>query len=277
MRAWELTRTFESEQGTIRWDRFGEADAASPPILLLHGTPFSSFIWRDVAPALALRSTVYVWDLAGYGASAQADGQDVSLAAQARILASLLDHWGLEEPDVVGHDFGGAIALRGLLLEGCRYRRLVLADAVSVAPWGTGFFQLAKEYAEVLQRLPDPVHDGLVRGYVQWAASKPLDPEVVDGLVGPWAGEHGKAALYRQIAQNDQRWTDDLEPRYGELDLPVRILWGAEDAWLPLEQAHQLHAAIPGSELTVIPEAGHLVPLDAPATVAAEVASFLAG
>ncbi len=267
----QLSQSFDSDQGTIRWDTIG----AGPPVVLLHGTPFSSIIWHEVAAALAPRFEVYLWDLAGYGVSEQAAGQDVSLAAQARILAALLDHWDLEEPDVVGHDFGGTIALRGLLMEGCRYRRLALLDAVSVAPWGTGFFQLAKQHAEVLSALPDPVHDGLVRGYIGWAAKHRLPDAVVDRLAAPWAGARGRAALYRQIAQNDQRWTDDIQPRYGELDLPVHILWGAEDAWLPVGQAHELHALIPGSSLAVVPDAGHLLPIDAPATVAAELAAFL--
>lgn len=179
----ELSRSFDSEQGTIRWDVIG----AGPPVVLLHGTPFSSFIWHEVAVALATRFEVYLWDLAGYGVSEQAEGQDVSLAAQARIFAALLDR-----------------------------------------------------------------------------------------LAAPWAGEEGRAALYRQIAQNDQRWTDDIQPRYGELDLPVHSIWGADDAWLPVEQAHELHALIPGSSLTVIPDAGHLVPVDVPATVAADLATFLA-
>lgn len=269
--SWQLTRTFASEQGDIRWDVLGDG----PPVVLLHGTPFSSYVWRDVAAGLARRFTVYVWDLAGYGASDKRDGQDVSLAAQTRIFAALLDHWGLDDPFVVAHDFGGAVALRTLLLERRRYAALVLADAVSVAPWGTGFFRLASEHAEVLARLPDPVHDGLVRGYATWAAHREPAREVIDALAAPWAGAGGKAALYRQIVQNDQRYTDEIQPRYGEIDVPTLILWGEEDAWLPVAQARELHGLIPGSRLRTIAGAGHLVQLDAPTQVTAEIVAFL--
>jgi hypothetical protein len=92
MSEWVLGRSYASSHGTVHWDRLG----AGEPVVLLHGTPFSSFVWRDVARALAHRHQVFVWDMPGYGASEKADGQDVSLAAQARVFAELLEHWGLQ-------------------------------------------------------------------------------------------------------------------------------------------------------------------------------------
>lgn len=64
-------------------------------VVLLHGTPFSSYVWRGVARALAARHQVFVWDMPGYGASQKRAGQDVSLGAQARVFTELLAHWGL--------------------------------------------------------------------------------------------------------------------------------------------------------------------------------------
>lgn len=270
---WNLARRFDSEQGEIRWDVLGEG----PPVVLVHGTPFSSFVWREVAAGLARRHAVYVWDLAGYGQSEQREGQDVSLAAQARILARLLDDWGLDRPHLVAHDFGAAVTLRATLLEGARYASLVLADAVALAPWGSGFFQLATEHAETFAALPDPVHEGLVRGYIGWAAARPLPTEVLDRLVAPWTGPTGKAAFYRQIVQNDQRLTDEVEPRYGELaELPTLVLWGEQDAWIPVEQGRELQARIPGSRLRTFAGANHLLQHDAPTEVTAELTAWLA-
>jgi alpha/beta hydrolase family protein len=79
---WRLGRTYHgAASGEVRWERLG--NGAGEPVVLLHGTPFSSYVWRDIAGALAQRYEVYVWDMPGYGASAKAAGQDVSLAAQA--------------------------------------------------------------------------------------------------------------------------------------------------------------------------------------------------
>jgi pimeloyl-ACP methyl ester carboxylesterase len=57
----------------------------------------------------------------------------------------------------------------------------------------------------------------------------------------------GQDAFYRQIAQADQRFTDEIEPHYGQIDIPVGIFWGTEDTWIPVDRAHRLKREIPGS------------------------------
>ncbi|MEU0841300.1 alpha/beta fold hydrolase [Streptomyces sp. NPDC005962] len=275
---WELNRTFHSTSGEVRWAVFGAPDA--PPVVLLHGTPFSSYVWRAFARALADRHRVFVWDMPGYGASEKRAGQDVSLAAQGRVFAELLDHWGLAgggtEPAVVAHDFGGCVALRAYLLGGVRYRRLALVDPVALAPWGSPTYRLIGAHHEVFERLAPEVHRGLVREYIRSGSAPGLHPDVLERIVDGWCGADEQPAFYRQIAQNDQRFTDEIEGRYGEITLPVLVCWGADDAWIPVERAHELAARIPAAGLRLIEGAGHLVQEDAPAELAAALAGFLA-
>jgi pimeloyl-ACP methyl ester carboxylesterase len=106
------------------------------PVVMVHGTPWSSYVWRHVAPALSETHTVYVYDLPGYGQSEQFEGQDVSLGIQNDVLAELIEYWALDTPAVVGHDFGGATVLRAHLLNGVPFARIALLDAVSLRPWG---------------------------------------------------------------------------------------------------------------------------------------------
>lgn len=251
----------------------GDQDAA--PVVLLHGTPFSSYVWRGVARALATTHRVYVWDMPGYGTSEMSDGQDVSLAAQGGVFTELLAHWGLDEPMVVAHDFGGAVALRAHLLHGARYRALALVDPVALAPWGSPFFRLVGANAEVFEQLPPALHGALVREYVSSASHRGLHPAVLEALVDPWLGDAGQPAFYRQIAQADQRYTDEIQSRYGELELPVLICWGASDTWIPVAKAHELAALVPGARLHLIDGAGHLVQEDAPAELTAALTAFL--
>ncbi|TDE26978.1 alpha/beta fold hydrolase [Actinomadura sp. 6K520] len=274
MRDWKPGRTYRSGSGEVRWDVLGDQDAA--PVVLLHGTPFSSFVWRGVARALATTHRVYVWDMPGYGTSEMSEGQDVSLAAQGRVFIELLAHWGLDEPMVVAHDFGGAVALRAHLLHGARYRALALVDPVALAPWGSPFFRLVGANAEVFEQLPPALHGALVREYVSSASHRGLHPAVLEALVDPWLGDAGQPAFYRQIAQADQRYTDEIQSRYGELELPVLICWGASDTWIPVAKAHELAALVPGSRLHLIDGAGHLVQEDAPAELTAALTAFLA-
>jgi pimeloyl-ACP methyl ester carboxylesterase len=121
---------YESAGGTVAYEVLGDG----PPVLLLHGTPSWSYLWRNVAIQLAQRFTVYVCDLLGYGNSEKREGQDVSLAAQTRMLVELLELWELDEPLIAGLDIGGAITLRLMLLEERRFRRVALCDAVAIAP-----------------------------------------------------------------------------------------------------------------------------------------------
>ncbi|MEV0598639.1 alpha/beta hydrolase [Streptomyces sp. NPDC050315] len=272
-RGWQLSRTFASTAGTVRWERFGPEDA--DPVVLLHGTPFSSYVWQEIARALAPRYQVYVWDMPGYGASEKREGQDVSLAAQGEVFAELLAHWELTRPSVVAHDFGGAVALRAHLLHGAEYSRLALVDPVALAPWGSPFFRLVGEHAPVFEQLPPALHLALVREYIRSASHRGLSDDVAGELARPWSGETGQAAFYRQIAQADQRYTDEIQEKYAGIDLPVAVCWGTEDTWIPVAKAHELAAAIPGARLQLIADAGHLVPLDAPAPLLAALLDFL--
>ena len=76
--------------------------------------------------------------------------------------------------------------------------------------------------------------------------------------------ESGQAAFYRQIAEADQRFTDEIEPLYPSIDLPALVVWGTEDTWIPVDRAHRLARLIPGAELKLIENAGHLIQLDRP-------------
>jgi pimeloyl-ACP methyl ester carboxylesterase len=268
---WALPETFASEQGLVRWGRLG----TGPPVVLVHGTPFSSWVWRDVAVALAEERTVLVYDLVGFGGSEQGDDQDVSLAAQGRVLAALLAHWGLDRPAVVAHDIGGATALRAHLLHGAAYERLALVDVVAQAPWGSDFYRLVRDNPEVFAQLPGALHEGLLGPYVSSASHRGLSPDTVAAYAAPWLGEAGQAAFYRQIAQGDVRHTDEVEPRYGDLALPVLVCWGDEDTWLPPEKGVSLASTIPGARLQPIRGSGHLVQEDAPAQLTAALTRFL--
>ncbi|WP_432162162.1 alpha/beta fold hydrolase [Streptomyces tendae] len=275
MSAWPLPESYRSGSGTVRWNRLGAPDGR--PLVLLHGTPFSSYVWRAVARSLGRHHQVFVWDMPGYGASEKGAGQDVSLAAQGRVFAELLEHWGLAEPLVAAHDFGGAVALRAHLLHGARYGALALVDPVALAPWGSPFFRLVRDHAEVFKQLPEALHRALVREYVGSTGGPGLHPAVLDRLVEPWLEETGQPAFYRQIAQADQRYTDEMQDRYAAIDVPVLVCWGEDDAWIPVAKGRELAGLVPGAGWEPIAGAGHLVQEDAPAELTAALLDFFRG
>ncbi|OLT52445.1 alpha/beta fold hydrolase [Cellulosimicrobium sp. CUA-896] len=264
----------------VAWARWG----SGPPLVLCHGTPWSSWLWAPYAQALAAEMTVHVWDMPGFGLSSQDADHAVDLATQGELLADLLALWGLDgrdggagaAPHVVAHDVGGAVALRAHLLHGVPLASLCLVDAVVLRPWGSPFFRLVREHADVLERLPAAVHRGALEAYVRGASHRGLRDDDLAALVGPWTDDAGRAAFYRQVAQADEAHTAELEPSLGRVAAPVHVVWGAEDTWVPVDRAHRLRDAIPGATLHVVPDAGHLVQLDAPVALATELHRWLA-
>ena len=271
---WTLPETFAFEGQAVRYGSLGEVDR--PPIVLLHGTPFSSVVWRRIAPHLTRYRRVFYFDLLGYGRSEMRANQDVSLAVQGRMFANLLNHLRLSRPDVVAHDFGGCTALRACLLHGCEYRSLTLVDPVALAPWGSPFVRHVRRHEAAFTGLPPYIHAAILPAYIATAAFRPLSRDDLQLYIDPWIGAIGQAAFYRQIAQMDQRYTDEIESRYGEIRCPVRILWGEEDSWIPVDRGRDLTSRIPAATLHIVPGAGHLVQEDAPEAVVTELLSFLA-
>jgi pimeloyl-ACP methyl ester carboxylesterase len=266
-----LTETFHWRGRLVRWGRLGRG----PAVVFCHGTPWSSDLWRPFASALSPRFTIYLWDMPGYGLSSKSPEHRVSLDLQGELFADLLRHWRLRSPHVVAHDYGGAVALRAHLLHERPFASLALVDVVAVAPWGSDFFRLVREHADVFSALPPAVHEGALRAYVGGASRAGVTSSAMDALIAPWLDGPGQAAFYRQIAQADQAYTDQIEPLYRELDLPVLVVWGREDAWIPVDRAYRLCELIPGAQLQVVERAGHLVQLDQPAALAALLTGWL--
>lgn len=267
----KLTQRFTHADQEIAWDVMGDG----PPLILIHGFPWSAQAWRKVAPWLAARRRVYLFDMIGTGASEKRAGQDVSPAVQNDLLAALIRHWGVEKPEVVGHDFGGLCALRGLFLNGLDYGRLTLIDAVGVLPSGSPFFAHVNRHEEAFAGLPAYAHSALFRAYVNAAAHRPLAEEALDLYEAPWRGIDGQAAFYRQIAQAGDGYIEEAMARYRAPDCPVRLLWARHDSFIPLTQGRDLAARL-GAEnaLTIIEDAGHAIQEDAPEAL---VGALMAG
>ena len=270
MTDWLLDQVFDFHGRQVRHAVRGDG----PPLVFVHGTPFSSYVWHRIAPHFFATHRVHYFDLLGYGRSEQPDA-DVSLGIQNQLLAQLLDHWNIQRPNVVAHDFGGATALRTHLLDGKDYRSLTLIDPVALTPWGSPFVQHVRQHETAFSGLPDYIQRAIVPTYIRGAIHRDIPDAELAPYVQPWLGDPGQAAFYRQIAQMDERYTREAEPLYPSIRCPVQILWGEVDQWIPIERGRALHQMIPGSQFHPIPNAGHLVQEDAPEAIVAALLRFL--
>ena len=269
---WNLRRRAKLSGGEIAYDALGYG----PPVILVHGTPGRSFAWRNVASKLAGRFTVYVFDLLGFGESERGEGLDVSIAAQARLLAELVETWGLEEPAIAGHDIGGAITLRAHLLEHVPFSRIALVDAVVLRPWITPTTRHVKAHLDVYGTMPTEVFEGIVASHLRTATHRPMGEEAFSAYLDQWRGALGQRLYLEKDAQLDEDDTAAFEPLLASIEVPVRIVWGEYDAWLPSSLAERLHETTPNSDLRILPEAGHFAMEDNPEEVAAELEEFFA-
>ena len=268
---WNLRRRIVLSAGEIAYDNLG----FGPPLILVHGTPTRSYVWRDVALRLADRFSVYSFDLLGFGQSERRGGLDVSIPAQARLLAELVEALGFDDtPSIAGHDIGGAIALHAHLLEGVPFRCIALVDSVALRPWITPTTRHVKEHLGVYETMPTTVFEAMVASHLRAATYRPMNEATIATYLDQWKGELGQRLYLQQVAQLDEEDTAELERLLPSIAVPVRVVWGENDAWLPPALAERLQEAIPGSELILQPETGHFAMEDSPKEVAATLFEF---
>ncbi len=257
---WNLEQTFHTSAGRVAAGRAGDG----PDLVLAHGWPWSSFSWHRIIPELAKNNRVHWYDMPGYGRSEMTAGQATSLDVQGQVFAEMLDHWGLERPHVVAHDFGGATTLRAHLLHGCEFESYVLMNVVAMRPWGSAFFDHVGRHVEAFSGLPPNIHKAVVEAYIKGALVSDIAPEDFEALVAPWLSEDGRGSFYRQFAQADERYTAEVEPLFGDTRCPVKILWGEDDPWIPLDRGKALHGLLGKGSFAPLPGVGHLPQLEAP-------------
>jgi len=260
------------------------------PLLLIHGCPFSSFVWRKVIPRLSPRYRCLAPDLLGLGDTETPDDADWSLRAQAATVVGFLDTLGVECAHVVGHDHGGAIAQLLAAEHPDRIDRLVLSNAEAYDNWPS------EEERPFVKATQVP----LVGDLVLWAWSRrPLfrlalkeakavhDPralsaELLDGYVRANLGdrrrrEKTKRFLAGQFDAENNRTTTDLLNGLRRFDHPTLLVWAADDPHFGPEWGERLYRDIPGAvRLELLPETGHLLMEEKPERFAALVGDFLA-
>lgn len=245
-------------------------------VVFCHGTPWSAQVWAEVGRAVSHHRRVFLWDMPGYGHSAGDDDVRIDLPAQMSRFATLLTTWGLVRPHVVAHDIGGAVALGAHLLHRAEYAGLFLWDVVTLHPWGSAFFALVRAHGDVFDQLTAALHLAVVGAYIAGAAHGHLSDEWRSVLTRSWSGRSGQRRFYRQIASLHPEDTRPVAERLHTVRCATAVGWGADDPWIPVEQAHRLSELLPGRGSPVILDAtGHLTPVESPAHVTSAIDEWL--
>lgn len=263
----EERRRFQTSGGELSYLDVGEGS----PVLLLHGFPTSSMLWRREAALLSARMRVLAPDLLGYGESERSMTDDLSPMAQARYVRELLAGLAITELAVVGHDIGGAVALL-LALEG-GVNTLVLLDTACFDAWPVDAVREVQGTApeeESRARVEEAVRLTFDRGMMR---ERPLAEAALRSFLDPWASE--PRAFFRAARGIDGKGLTAREGELSSLGSSTFIVWGEEDPFLPKELGERLGETIPASTVALLPGCSHFVSLDAPETVGPMIFEFL--
>ncbi|MER7081772.1 Pimeloyl-ACP methyl ester carboxylesterase [Saccharopolyspora kobensis] len=266
---WRLDQRVRVSGGDVATGVFGEG----PPVVLVHGTPAWSYLWRDVVPLLAERFAVHVWDLLGFGDSRPDPGIAPSIARQARTLAELVEHWGLDSPGLVGHDIGGGTVIRAHLVERVPARHLALLDAAVIGPWNTPFTEHMQRHEQAYRTMPQHVFADIIAPRIRTAAHRMSDASAA-AYLAPWASDDGQQRWIDQVAAIGFEDTREAVADLHRITAPTLVLWGEHDEWLAPAVGDRLAAAIPGARRATVAGAGHFIAEDDPQGTAAELIRF---
>jgi pimeloyl-ACP methyl ester carboxylesterase len=233
------------------------------PLLLIHGIPVWGYLWKDCIEMLSQHFQLIIPDLVGYGYSDQRDCFDRSIKVQSHIIAKLLALLGVDNLLVAGHDIGGAVAQRFVVDHAAKVRKWVLIDSVLYDSWP----------ADPMVRLGNPkLHyrrhgDELARLFIErlpdsFYHREKASQELLEGWMAPYATEEGKLSLIRNAAALNTNHTMELVDDLKKLTLPLLLLWGAKDQFQPLSSAERFKKEFPETQLRVIPDSDHFLPLE---------------
>lgn len=240
---------------------------AGPAILFLHGYPFDRTLWRHQLGAFEGWRALAP-DLRGLGRS---DAPDLgySMATYTEDLIALLDAVGVDDVVLCGLSMGGYVAFEFLRQHRPRVRGLVLVDTRAGADSAEGRKGRETAMADLRDGGPPLIAEQMLPRLLGSKASDSLREDVRAMMASaPAAGVHGALAAMRDRADS----TDLLSTLAG---LPTLVIVGAEDRLTPPRDAEAMAKAIPGGRLALIPDAGHLAPLEQPAVFNGHLRSFL--
>jgi len=233
------------------------------PVILIHGFNLDSHTWIKNFGQLAARFKVFTPDLWGQGYSTRQSldyGYDL-FEEQIRLFMEALD---IQKASLVGHSMGGGTSIVFSLKNRDKVEKLVLTDSAGIPtqlPFRSKVFRL-KGVAEFLMSLRT---DRIRRMNLEdiWIRDRELLTEdIYQKLVLYQKIEGSTEALLTILRKDFFNTLEDEIRELGKRDIPTLIIWGREDASLPLHCAEEMHRLITGSRLEILDNAGHLANFD---------------
>lgn len=253
----------------LSYDDVGEG---SIPVIFLHGFPFDKTMWELQLEFLKFTYRLISCDIRGFGKSTD-EYTPLSIDLFGDDLIKFMDKLKIEKAIVCGLSMGGYIALNALKRFPGRFEALVLCDTQCIADTAEGKAKRYKVIEDIKTNGVAKFKEGFIKS-VFHVDSPTNKKEIVDQLRDVVFANSQNIITQGLTALAERSETcSSLD----EISIPTLIICGREDAVTPLAQSESMNAAIKGSKLQVIENAGHVSNLEQPHEFAQYLSEFLAG
>jgi pimeloyl-ACP methyl ester carboxylesterase len=246
-----------------------ERRGSGPPLVLLHGGMSDHREWRRQLDGLADAFTVVAWDAPGCGGSSDPP-ESFRFDEYARYLAGFIETLGVGRPHVLGLSWGSSLALALYSRRPDLPRSLILTAAYAGWMGSLSRGEVKRRLADALRDMHRPAEQ-YARSWIPTLLTERARPEMVEELISIMRDfrPEGVRPMLHAMAEAD------LRPVMPTIKVPTLILAGEEDARSPAALARKMQRAIPGSELVLLPGAGHQSNIEAADRFNDEIRRFL--
>jgi pimeloyl-ACP methyl ester carboxylesterase len=253
-----------------------EQTGSGESVVLLHGFGGSVYSWRKVVPALAASHRVVAIDLNGFGYTQRPrHPESYTRAGQGQLVLAVMDALGIDRAHVMGHSYGGGLALYLAFRHPEKFRSMILVDSSAstysddrrsrAASWRP----LTRLYVRAVALRPSTVRRSLLRSFYD---DSQVTPELIQAYFDRLRIEGVGEAYYGLTAPSR---TPGERVDLAKIDVPTLVVWGAQDEVVALASGRRAAAKLPRSELVVIEECGHLPMEEKPDELVQAVLPFL--
>ncbi len=254
------------------------------PLLMVHGNPTWSFLWRHLAKDLRFEYNPVAVDHVGCGLSDKPNNLTYSLPIHVANLVQLIDHLDLQNVTLLAHDWGGPIGLRALLSRRERFSRIILFNTGAFPPpyipW-----RIRACRAPILGKIAVQGFNLFARAAQTMAVHQPHSISEIarEGLISPYDSWQNRQAIFEfvkdiPVTKSHPTWKylEELEQSLpGLADMPIKLIWGMQDWCFQPSCLDRLLQHWPNAEVDRIDEAGHWVTEEASRRVSESVSEFL--
>ena len=251
-------------------------------VILVHGLGCSAEFWQHNVGALSQRYRVYALDLLGFGRSDKKI-DEWSLSYGASFIAQFMDALQIERATLVGHSFGGILCAQLAVEFTSRVEKLVLVDSAGFGRELNLFLRL--ESVPVLASAMLILYQWVFPLTARWAY---FDPSSVDEewlaetgaiLRSPGVRDNALKVIRMGVNLGGQReeFFGDLHRQLAHMTAPTLIIWGSDDALVPVSHAYAAHKLIPNSQVRILQRCGHLPQVERPEEFNQLLLDFLSG